>query len=80
MLRRFHFERKQDVSGISGIGSVAFGVMFHDGQIALHWEGNHSSINIYHSLEDLMFVHGHSGMTEVVWDDPPREKKEEDGS
>lgn len=69
MLKRFHFERAKDVSGISGCGAVAFGVMFSDGQIALHWEGDHSSINIYHSLGDLLFIHGHGGSTKIIWDD-----------
>ena len=74
MLKRFHFERKKDLSGISGIGAVAFGVMFDDGQIALHWEGNHSSINIYHSVIDLLHIHSHNGATELIWDDPISEE------
>jgi len=73
-LRRFHFERNEDKSGVSGCGRVATGVMFDDGQIALHWEGLHSSINIYHSIEDLLYVHGHNGATELIWDDPPNLK------
>ena len=67
-VKTFHFERVEDKSGISGCGLVAFGVMFGDGQIALHWESEHSSINIYRSLEDLMYVHGHNGATKLVWD------------
>ena len=74
MLKRFHFERNVDVSGISGCGIVARGVMFDDGQIALHWESARSSINIYHSLEDLIFIHGHEGRTKLVWDDVLEEK------
>ena len=69
MLRRFHFQRQVDLSGVSGCGAVAFGVVFADGQVALHWEGCHASINIYRSISDLMFVHGHNGATELVWDD-----------
>jgi hypothetical protein len=70
MLRRFHFDRKVDCSGVSGAGDhIAFGVRFDDGQIALHWEGPHSSINIYRSIEDLLYVHGHAGATVIVWDD-----------
>lgn len=69
MLKRFHLERAKDISGVSGCGTVAFGVMFCDGQIALHWEGLHSSINIYHSIDDLIHIHGHEGSTKIVWDD-----------
>ena len=70
MLKRFHLERAKDISGVSGCGIVACGVMFDDGQIALHWEGQHSSINIYKSLSDLEFIHGHEGSTRIVFDDP----------
>lgn len=70
MIKRFHFERAKDISGISGCGKVACGVMFDDGQIALHWVGEHSSINIYRSIDDLLYVHGHNGTTKLIWDDP----------
>jgi hypothetical protein len=69
MLKRFHFQRNTDVSGVSGTGDVAQGVLFGDGQIAIHWEGPHSSIAIYKSLDDLLFIHGHDGATVIVWDD-----------
>lgn len=69
MLRRFHFDRKCDVSGVSGCGVVASGVMWDDGKVAIHWEGTHSSINIYNSIEDMIYIHGHNGSTTIVWDD-----------
>ena len=69
MLKRFHLERAKDMSGISGVGVVAFGVLFGDGKIALHWEGNHSSLNIYNSVDDLIYIHGHDGSTKIIWDD-----------
>jgi hypothetical protein len=78
-LRRFHFERAKDISGVSGCGVVAFGAMWDDGQIALHWEGAHSSINIYHSIDDLLYVHGHEGSTKIVWDDPSETETKIDG-
>jgi len=71
MLRRFHFERGKDVSGISGIGIVAEGVLLTDTkECVVHWLGKRACINIYHSLEDVIFVHGHEGSTQIVWDDP----------
>jgi hypothetical protein len=68
-MRKFHFERNEDVSGISGCGCIAFGVIFDDGQIALHWEGAHPSINIYKSIDDLIYIHGHNGKTKIIFDD-----------
>jgi hypothetical protein len=69
-IRRFHFERKKDVSGVSGLGIVAVGVVFGDtGEAVLHWLGEHSSATIYHNLLDLVHIHSHGGSTEIVWDD-----------
>jgi hypothetical protein len=71
MLRRFHFERTKDHSGVSGVGRVAEGVLFTDTQeVVVHWLGKHACINIYHSISDVLTIHGHSGSTVVVWDDP----------
>lgn len=75
MLRRFHFERTQDISGVSGTGNVAEGCLFLDtGQVVVHWLGSHGSINIYNSMEDVEYVHGHSGCTKIVFDDPEVKK------
>ena len=69
-IRRFHFERNKDASGISGIGKVAEGVIFSNGKVALEWFGNHSSTNLYDSLDDVVYIHGHAGMTDIIFDDP----------
>lgn len=70
-MRKFHFERLEDASGISGCGIVAEGILFSDtGEAVVHWLGRHSSINIYHSMDDIEFIHGHGGKTVIVFDDP----------
>jgi len=70
-MRRFHFIREKDASGISGIGKVAEGCLFVDtGQVVVHWFGEHPSINIYNSIDDVVFIHGHAGMTKIIFDDP----------
>jgi len=69
-LRRFHFERLEDASGVSGCGKVAEGCLFTDtGEAVVHWLGNHGSINVYHSINDVIYVHGHEGRTRIVFDD-----------
>lgn len=69
-MRKFHFERSEDASGVSGCGKVAEGCLFDDtGEVVVHWLGKHSCINIYHSLEDVEFIHGHGGKTKLVFDD-----------
>lgn len=70
-IRKFHFERFEDASGVSGTGNVAEGCLFTDtGEVVLHWLGKHGSLNIYHSIEDVNFIHGHDGKTIIVFDDP----------
>lgn len=74
-MRRFHFERAEDASGVSGCGRVAEGCIFLDtGETVVHWLGNHSCINIYHSLADVEYIHGHQGRTRIVFDDPEDQK------
>jgi hypothetical protein len=68
-MKTFKLIRKVDVSGVSGTGDVAEGVVFSDGQCVLSWYGQHHSINVYPSLEDMIYVHGHEGSTEAVFDD-----------
>jgi len=76
-MRRFHFMRLQDASGVSGCGKVAEGVIFSNGKVALEWFGDHSSTNVYDSLADVEFIHGHQGRTKIVFDDPEVTEKEE---
>jgi hypothetical protein len=66
-MRLFELVRIEDISGISGVGVVAEGVMFGNGQIALNWWRTHkaASIAIYNSLSDLEAIHGHDGRTKV---------------
>ena len=78
-LRRFHFERLEDASGVSGCGKVAEGCLFTDtGEAIVHWLGKYGSINVYHSIEDVIHVHGHEGRTRIVFDDPAETAKKED--
>ncbi len=59
----------EDVSGKSGCGIVAEGVVFMDGRVALEWYGSYSSINIYSCINDVDFLHGHGGKTKIIWED-----------
>lgn len=71
-MRRFYFERNNDVSGTSGTGMVAEGVQFSDGRVALRWitnAGMPSSTVVYDSIGDAETIHGHGGGTKVVWVD-----------
>jgi hypothetical protein len=63
----FGLYRHQDVTGVSGTGTVAYGVQFADGTTVLRWLGENPSTVIWESLEAAMRVHGHDGKTQVVW-------------
>ncbi|MDV7194592.1 hypothetical protein [Mycolicibacterium fortuitum] len=70
MARRFVLERAEDVSGVSGTGTVAEGIAFSDGRVALRWiVGDHRSTVTWDSIESVEKVHGHNGATTVRWVD-----------
>ncbi|WP_234374034.1 hypothetical protein [Streptomyces scabiei] len=69
--RRFHLQRDTDVSGVSGTGRVANGVLWPDGAVSLRWIGARPSVVFWDRLEDAEAVHGHGGATRIVWDDEP---------
>lgn len=67
--RRFVLRRIEDVSGVSGVGIVAEGVVFSDGIAVLRWTVALSSTAVYASIEELEAIHGHNGATRVEWID-----------
>lgn len=68
MLRVFHLERDEDVSGVSGTGIVARGVIFPDGSCVLRWDTVVRSTVFYDSIEDVEKITGHGGRTRIVYD------------
>lgn len=65
--RRFRLERAVDVSGVSGIGVVAHGVLWPDGGVTVRWRGEHPSTVIWAGIDAVEHVHGHGGATQIVW-------------
>lgn len=65
--RCFHLVRDEDVTGVSGTGVVAEGVLWTDDTVTLRWFGEHSSIAVWRTLADAEVIHGHNGATRVVW-------------
>ena len=68
--RRFHLQRDHDVTGVSGTGRVADGILWSDGTVSIRWTGPMPSTVFWHSLANALHVHGHGGHTRIVWDDP----------
>jgi hypothetical protein len=69
-VRRFQLERDVDVSGVSGTGAVAFGAQAPDGTCVLWWASGLESTTIYPSMETLLAIHGHGGLTRAIYIDP----------
>jgi hypothetical protein len=63
-----HLERDEDVSGVSGTGVVAYGLLCGDGTVLLHWDTVVKSDVVYRSVEDLLAIVGHGGRTRLVVD------------
>lgn len=74
--RRFALHRRRDLSGVSGIGLVAFGTVYPTGRTTLAWcAGDVASVTVYDSVDQVLKIHGHDGATNLVWldgPDPPR--------
>jgi hypothetical protein len=62
-LIRFLLIRDEDVTGVSGTGVVAEGIVFTSGLVVIHWLREPFAMGLYQSLEDVMFIHGHGGRT-----------------
>lgn len=73
--RLFTLVRHLDETGVSGIGRVLDGVIFHTGQVVVCWrsdvnppDAGYSSIAIYPSWDAFVYVHVRphpSGTTEI---------------
>src|SRR6516225_1722866 len=66
-MRVFDLMRDEDISGVSGIGRVAVGVVFPSGKVVLEWLGSHRTFGIYDNLSDVERIHGHGGKTRIVF-------------
>ena len=67
-IRTFTLVRSVDVSGVSGTGVVAEGVVFHDGQAVISWYGQFHTLVVAPNVECVEKIHGHNGSTTIVWD------------
>lgn len=76
-IRRFHFTRTEDVSGVSGTGIVGEGCELTNGKIVFSWLSNLGSVAVYDNVKTFLTVHGHEGKGRIEWIDPdPSEESE----
>jgi hypothetical protein len=67
--RRFLLVRTEDVSGTSGTGIVAEGILFSNGKAIISWTVKYMSVAVYDSIAELEAIHGHEGRTTIEWVD-----------
>jgi hypothetical protein len=68
-MQAFYLNRLVDKSQVSGTGFVAEGVVFSNGKCVLTWLSEHPSVAVYDSLEEVEKIHGHDGLTRIVFAD-----------
>jgi hypothetical protein len=61
----FILVRDKDITGRSGTGIVAEGVVFTDGFAILKWLREPYALGIYETVEALISVRGHEGNTHI---------------
>lgn len=66
-MRRFELHRDVDATGVSGTGIVAEGVWFSDGTVAMRWLSDTASTVFYSTIQAVEKIHGHGGLTRIVW-------------
>lgn len=65
-VKRFYLLRKEDLTGMSGEGIVAFGVVLPSGKAILEWVTQLTSVALYDDLGSLEAIHGHEDRTKIV--------------
>lgn len=70
-LWRFELVRFKDVSGVSGTGLVAVGVVCADGTAWMRWTSTDPSSVVFDDWRTVERKHGHNGLTMVRWIDQP---------
>ncbi|MFI7531619.1 hypothetical protein [Nocardia salmonicida] len=64
--RLFQLHRDTDLTGFSGVGVVADGVIWPDGTVSMRWRGPVRTTVEAQCLADIEIIHGHDGATRVV--------------
>ena len=78
-MRIFRVVRTQDITGVSGTGEVAEGIVFSDGTTVVRWKelsedsefyqrGVRATTVVFPNVEAVEALHGHNGATQIEYD------------
>lgn len=65
-MKRFRMQRQTDVTGVSGTGHIADGVVFDDGTVVVRWRTATPGTTAFASLDHAKAVHAHDGKTQFL--------------
>lgn len=75
-LQEFYLLRKKDVSGVSGLGVVARGIVLPSHRVVMEWSMPFESITLFQNIGEVEKIHGHEGATELILGTPPKKLME----
>ena len=75
-MKTFYLLRKEDVSGTSGTGVVAEGVIFDNGMVAMTWLSEFPTVTMFPKVKDVMRIHSHEGRTMMILEGRKKNSKE----
>jgi hypothetical protein len=68
--RRFRLVRDRDITGISGTGHIADGILWNDGTAEIRWLGDWPTTQHHdRGYPSIQHINGHGGATRVDWMD-----------
>lgn len=79
LVQPFYLYRHEDVSGVSGTGIVAIGVVLPSGHAVMEWQSRWPTVTIFQTIEHVERIHGHGGRTHIGWGIPPRTNQNANG-
>ena len=65
-MKTFYLLRHEDVSGTSGAGVVAEGVIFDNGMVAMTWLSKFKTVTMFPDIRTVDKIHSHEGKTELI--------------
>lgn len=66
-MRNFILDRKQDITGISGTGIIAYGVQWTPGGLCdMYWLGTKTT-GQYPSIDSIKSTHCYNNNASVIW-------------
>lgn len=71
-LQQFYLLRTKDISGVSGCGIIAQGVIFSSNRCVVEWKMPFMTITIFSNIEELKMIHSHGGATKVIMGTPSK--------